>query len=281
MSSFPPPARSIRALYRASATSFIFVAVTAHILAAQQGTAVVRGAVTDTAGRPLAGAEVTVRELQRSARSDAAGIYTIGGLAGGVYTVVVRRLGYRSRSAMASLSPPDTLHASFRLEPEARTLDTVSVSAPATPVALRLKAFEARRTDPTNFGRFITEQEIERQSHSTLSNVLRGKVARLAYVRHCHGGYAVASPSGAASPALDPRPKRRFGCVMPNACYMQVYLDGVRLYSADNPGPPPKIDDFKLTQLAGIEIYRGGAETPPEFNSSGAACGTIVMWTKG
>ena len=42
--------------------------------------------------------------------------------------------------------------------------------------------------------------------------------------------------------------------------------------------PPPNLDDFSVSTLAGVEYYAGGAALPPQFKSSG--CGTLLLWTR-
>jgi hypothetical protein len=66
-------------------------------------------------------------------------------------------------------------------------------------------------------------------------------------------------------------------------CFAQVFLDGMRIYapgqqSADSRGF--SIDEFKVVHLQAIEVYKGPAATPAEFNMTGSSCGTVVLWTR-
>ena len=47
----------------------------------------------------------------------------------------------------------------------------------------------------------------------------------------------------------------------------------------DQLNEPPDIGAFLVTDVAGVEIYRGPAETPTQFSGPNATCGTIVIWT--
>jgi outer membrane receptor for ferric coprogen and ferric-rhodotorulic acid len=65
-------------------------------------------------------------------------------------------------------------------------------------------------------------------------------------------------------------------------CPMQVYLDGIPIYRPDGPtaGPPPPIDQWSVSDFDAIEVYRGASETPIEFSGRGAACGTVMLWSR-
>ena len=64
---------------------------------------------------------------------------------------------------------------------------------------------------------------------------------------------------------------------MAAACYMAIYVDGVRLWA---PGSvdPPDFDQMRNSQYEGVEIYRGPAELPIQYQ--GAACGVILFWSR-
>ena len=61
---------------------------------------------------------------------------------------------------------------------------------------------------------------------------------------------------------------------------MAVWLDGVRIYQPGRGVPPPDLNNFSVSQLEGVEIYQGGADTPAELGGTGSGCGTIVIWTR-
>jgi len=67
---------------------------------------------------------------------------------------------------------------------------------------------------------------------------------------------------------------------MDPACYMQVLVEGMRVYWYDRSTLPPNIDEYQLSQIEAIEVYHGGAETPSRFSGTGAGCGTILIWLK-
>jgi hypothetical protein len=69
----------------------------------------------------------------------------------------------------------------------------------------------------------------------------------------------------------------------PPICPYQIYVDGVKQYapSADlGADPPPDIDTYKVNEYEAVEIYRGGAQVPSQYGGTGAACGTVLFWTR-
>jgi len=65
----------------------------------------------------------------------------------------------------------------------------------------------------------------------------------------------------------------------PPACYLQVIIDGVRVWIPGADPRPYDINQIRLESLAGIEIYTG-ADTPGELTATGSVCGAIVLWTR-
>jgi len=57
-----------------------------------------------------------------------------------------------------------------------------------------------------------------------------------------------------------------------NNCGPKVFLDGVMMYGLD-------INDLPVEDIAAMEVYKSGLQTPPQYASGGSACGAIVIWT--
>ena len=101
---------------------------------AQATTGVIRGTVSDSVGRPIEGATVTLRNLEtnasRSLTTNARGVYVASLLRVGTYEVAARRLGFREQTRRGiTLRLGATEDADFRLEPVAVTLTGVTVTA--------------------------------------------------------------------------------------------------------------------------------------------------------
>jgi hypothetical protein len=89
----------------------------------------ITGVVVDSAGRPLADAEVLVRELNRRERSDSAGRFSFYAVKAGRYQVFARRLGYfpSDFEAVARDGKESTIRFVLRQKPA--LLDTVTIAS--------------------------------------------------------------------------------------------------------------------------------------------------------
>ncbi|MBC7896949.1 MAG: hypothetical protein H7066_16140, partial [Cytophagaceae bacterium] len=225
----------------------------------------------------LAGAEVRVADSLRGA-SSGDGRFLLGGLSGGPLRFTIRAVGFSPYNASIRLSEGDTADVEVIVRPtDATRLPEVEVteSAPASAIP----EFEERRKD--GFGTFVTRAQLDTFGGATVTEVLRRKANRIQYVRHSLGGFALASQNQSMSVmAMERTGGSLKNCAMPKACYFEVFLDGVILYSPTAGGLPPQVDQFRAVGLEGIEVYRGGAQTPSRYSGSSAACGTILLWTR-
>ena len=93
---------------------FVLCLLLAHTAHAQVA---VRGEITDAAtSRPLAFAEVTVAETDRSVAAGANGAYTLSNLAPGSYTLTVSSVGYRPQEKTVDVSAGSAATLDFALE---------------------------------------------------------------------------------------------------------------------------------------------------------------------
>ena len=225
--------------------------------------------VGDSSELPLGGAEVVVAALRRSARVGDDGAFTLRGLPPGLHVVTVRGLGYEPLTARVRVTGADTVIADFVLGRRATTLAGVAVTERA-PSAVR--AAERTRARESG-GAFIDREALGKSEHRPMSDVLRRvagvSVARIFTPRGAIN--AVASARGGAARAMLPEATKW--------CYYQIYIDGVRVYSPDD-GVPPEIDGFRPTDFEAVEIYRGPAQTPPQYGGTGAICGTVLFWSR-
>jgi hypothetical protein len=247
----------------------ICVAAGCAALDAQEpGRALFRGMVTTDHGQlPVAGAEIEFREAARSVRAGSDGRFAVGALPAGTYTVLVRRPGYRPITGTVKLAATDTIDWKFDMIATPGTeLAPVEVTVNPDSARTGLRDFERRRR--TTSGKFLTESDIGRIGSTNLANVIRTKVSGFDLVTHPSGsGTALASRrSGAPS---------SYGL---NNCYTAVWLNGQLFYQPSAYEPPPRLEDFRLEEVAGIEFYRV-SEVPPELQFRSGNCGAIVLWT--
>ena len=223
---------------------------------------------------PLAGAEITIPALNLAARSDSLGQFLFTGIPKGSFRVNIRRVGYNAIAIDARFSGTDTLAADFALTPLAVSLDTVNVQG-TTKVHGKFLEFEDRMAH--GGGAFLTRADLEKEEDHQLGDI----VARLAGVRiHRYGAEsAVASSrwSGGTARGGDAMDRRKGA---PRGCYSQVYVDNVRVFSSDLGEALFNINSIPPFTIQGIEYYASRAETPIQYASYRAECGTMLIWTR-
>lgn len=147
----------------------------------------------------------------------------------------------------------------IRLAKTAVALPEIPVSAQRTERRLRRAGFHERAGH--GFGHFVTEAHIRTRNARVVTDALRGIP-----------GVTVA-PSAARSGSYEIYMARAQGRLRSARCPPKVFLDGI-VTSVD-------FDDYLTpADVAGIEIYRGPAETPAQFGGAESDCGVIVIWTK-
>lgn len=102
---------------------------------AQTSTGNIRGAVTGADGTPIAGAQVTARELEtnvsRSTASTSTGFYYLGGLRPSRYELSVRRVGLAPQTRTIQVQIGQTVEANFQLGEAAVQIAAVEVTGAA------------------------------------------------------------------------------------------------------------------------------------------------------
>ncbi len=147
------------------------LALPAGRLAAQTSTGSIRGTVTDSAGAPLAGAEVvalnTSTGVQRSAATNPGGFYSLSGLTPANYQLTVRQIGSAPVTQPVRVQVGQVLTIGFRLAPATVELEEVVVVA-AAPV------IETRTSEvATN----VTEQQVNDLPQSDRNFLFLGQLA--------------------------------------------------------------------------------------------------------
>ena len=223
---------------------------------------------------PLAGAEITIPALNLAGRTDSLGRFLIKGLPSGVFRINIRRVGYNAIAINGRFSGRDTLAADFALTPVAVSLDTVSVEGTAR-VHGKFLEFEDRRAH--GGGAFLTREDLEHEKDRQLGEI----VAKLAGVRvNRYGGESAVATSrwtggtGRGGDAMDR------GKGAPRGCYSQVYVDNVRVFGSDLGEALFNINSIPPSTIQGIEYYPNRAETPIQYASYRAECGTMLIWTR-
>jgi CarboxypepD_reg-like domain/TonB-dependent Receptor Plug Domain len=260
-------------LLRALALTSLAVPCVSSGIAAQSvflGTVVADGEPSP----PLPGAEITIPVLNVATRTDSLGRFQFHGIPKGLFRVNVRRVGYNAMAINARFSGKDTLAADIALTVLAVTLDTVSVIAGETP-HLKFLEFETRRKHGQ--GSYLARSDFERQVDRQLGEIV-AKIPGIKLNRY-GGESSVASArfTGGVARGGDAMDRRKGA---PRGCYAQVYVDDVRVFGADPGESLFNINTISPASIQGIEYYPSRAETPIQYASYRAECGTLLIWTR-
>jgi hypothetical protein len=175
-----------------------------------------------------------------------------------------------------TLGATDRIERDFLLKRAVNTLAEVEVKAAAVPVDMRLAEFEDRRK--IGLGKFLSQEVLAKAQGRKLADVLRSQVAGLRPVA-MGSSAAMMSTRGASSfrmPSGDAMDRRRGAT---QQCYVQVIVDGMLRYRGQQNESLFDINSIAPDQLAGVE-YHTLSSTPSQYTSGGAACGTLILWTR-
>jgi hypothetical protein len=238
--------------------------------------------VRDTVGAPLAGVDVSVQGIARTATTTPKGTFEFSGVKLGPTAVTVRRLGYAPQSIIVRIVDGDNTLPDFVLTAVPRELDTVMTREQQLwrdrPL---LREMEENRK--LGLGQFITRAELAKNQGGFLSPMVAQKRG-LVVVRHKHfaNRFWLANkyvPS--LGTCADLEDGSRSTVTPPEAvcgyCFPAVYLDYARLTHGQT---VPNLGQFNPDQLEAIEIYLGAAETPVRYASGMSSCGVIVLHTR-
>jgi len=229
-----------------------------------------------------------------TAVSDQGGYWVLRVPRPGTFLVEAKRIGYQPWiDGPVEIRAGDDWESVYLLRPAAVALDPVEVSAEATERYLNLTGFYERQK--ANFGHFITREDIERRAGSKVTDVL----ASVPGVRLVPTG----DPFGKLTVQMRGSQLSRGGI-----CRPRIFVDGViynrgdsRLRGVDDWGNPeralepdvtaplpnqviePGIDEIvHPSNIAGMEIYRSGAQVPAKFGGGNieTQCGVIAIWTR-
>jgi len=240
------------------------------IRAGAQAQAVVAGMVMDTAGKPLAGAEIVALKAKRQVRSDAGGRFLLTGLAKGADIFQVHRVGFRPQSFNLDLQPGDTLRVGVTLGRDTlQVLPELTVSA-ATLAQRRLEEIRERiLRSGAPPSALVSREELDHTNATRLSPILlaHGLKARV----NARGKDALVCPRQNGRPAV----------YLDGALVDGGESNGAKAYRTGNPfdNGPFDLENFSPDEVEAIEVYTTTAERPAQFNQTGSSC-VVVIWLK-
>jgi TonB family protein len=218
-------------------------------------TGAITGAVRDSSGARLAGADLSIVGTALRTVSDTAGRFRLVGVPMGAGTLQIRRLGYRAASVPVTVQDGATSTLTVTLLRLPQELDPVLVEASRQPGVRYLQGFYERRSK--GHGYFVTREQIASRHTSFMTDVLRSLVP----------GVRITSS----------RLARNAVRLRGNRCAPLVWLDGAPAMAGEF-----DLDVLSPETVSGIEIYSGPATVPVEFRSTRGleACGVIVVWSR-
>ena len=210
--------------------------------------------ISDSTKQPIPGVEVVLEKPATRVESDAQGQFRVGGIPWGIQTALIRKIGYRPVRLRLMVAGDDTVNVDILLEATGVELEPIEVTVSTAPRGM--EDFARRRI--AGFGRFFDSKDLRRAEPRRLADFLFG----LPGVRVVNRGVRAVLVSSR------------------NNCPMAIWLNGVQL-SGPGRRTTQDINEFSVSQLEGIEVYAGSADTPAELmGSGGGACGTVALWTR-
>lgn len=224
-------------------------------VAGRSSQATIVGMVTDSTGRPLAGAQIRLvadDSVLSLARSDEDGRFMAVGNVRRRSRLQVQRLGYRARDLELFFPRDSTRPLLIQLESVGRHAEGAPGGEPTGDDG-SLREFHDRRQS-NSLGHYFTRDEIVRRQPQFLSEVLR------------------------SVPGVTVSPSRTGGFVlrMRGCRYAPiVWVDRHRLAGTE-------LDDIaRVDDVAALEVYSGPTGVPPQYlDRSNVGCGTILVWTR-
>ena len=242
----------------------------------------------DSGRRRIADAEVAIPILGLRVLSDSSGRYRLERIPRGDHVVVTRAVGFRPDSAITEVDGNETIVRDVTLRPPVAMLDEVRVEGQSNPVGnLLLAGYEARKA--AGIGHFFGREVFEKESQRRVSDVLSARVPGLTVLRG-KGSRAWAATGRGGTPATCALCRVSTGDILdsydvasgaPLACYVDVYLDGLSVYSAGGMKRPLfNLNTLNPQHIEAIEVYTSAAQIPTQFIRTGNDCGVMAIWTR-
>ena len=220
--------------------------------------AALRGIVTDSAGKPVPGAEVAIAARRLEARTTDEGRFFFTRMYAGVVDVSVRRIGYEPTKVRARLLDGNVAAVEVILIARPAELEQVDVSA-VSRQRLGIEGFNKRREQ--GLGTYVTRDDIEKRNTTSVSAILR-TVPGIRFISIRGNGSAQGVRFNGTS-------------IRQRDCAPMIWIDG-------QAAPGLEVDDVILPDIEGIELYNGPSTTPMQFSQQQKdnTCGTIVIWSR-
>jgi hypothetical protein len=207
------------------------------------------------------------------------GGYQILGIAAGTYVLTVRKIGFDPINVRITLRANQVIDADVELETaRVQQLEGVTVRADSTLHGPMVQI--AGRMRSSAGGVFLLRAELDSARGRPVSDLLRKRARGAHMVNYASKGAILLATARGANSILKMPQAEPGNPSSPMGCFCQVYLDGVRIYSPTGQSPAPDLQQYDAGTLEAVEYYPGPATTPLEYGGDGAACGTLLLWTR-
>ncbi len=231
------------------------------------------GIVTDSAGQPVADAEVVISALHKSLLTTQRGEFRLRDITPGTYTVLVRKVGWGPLNVLLTFGVNQTVEHRVILT-RVTVLEEVTVTAPSN-LPWKREFEENRRL---GLGHFLTREDLAKREGQTVealmaempgADVMLGRGSR-AWLTNRRGPRGTPFSPGGEDSLFGARP----------GCYANVYLDNLPIFIA-RPGESLfDLHSISVDRIEAIEYYAGPAQTPLKYSSLRSQCGVIVIRTR-
>ncbi len=225
----------------------------------QAGRARGRVRARDT-GEPVVGARVSVPDLGVETLTGEQGGFALPALPPATYALRVQHLAFGERRDSLTVLPGKSVHLEIQVETRPIPVEPLVVEITAVR-SLWLEGVGFHHRMQTELGTFITREEIERRRPLLLSDLFQ----TIPGMRVDRGRIRMTRVQVTRAPSVSLRSA---------GCDVQYFIDGRSVPLATG------IDGFMPDDIEAIEVYRGPAEIPPEFNEGQAECGAILLWMR-
>lgn len=224
-----------------------------------------RGTVTDAAtGEDLPGANLMIEGQDLGAATNIDGDYHIANIPSGNHTLIVRFLGYQTKTIDFSLSSGQVLDLDIELSPSQLSMDEVVVTGTAGDTR--------RRTVGNAISRVQAENVMDRVSNNTITELLQANTP----------GLTLVPGSGTAGTAANMRIRGASSMTAGNQPVF--YVDGVRIQTGGQGNfnaygqNTSALDALNPNDIESIEVIKGPAAAT--IYGANAASGVIQITTK-
>lgn len=222
---------------------------------ARRGSARLAGVVRDVQGHPLGSAQLMVWGSNITGSTHDDGTFELSGLPAGTQSLEVRYVGYVPKRVAVDLVSDRTRSVSVTLDQRIDALEQVTVYGKASKRRSDITGFLQRRR--AGIGHFLTREDITKLGPFQFTDILRW-VPGIELLAKSNFDYTILATRATG--------------MLHHGCEPVIYMDGARI--ADG----VQINGvLRPADIAGIEIYAGPSETPPQYSDGN--CGSILIWT--